>query len=138
MATTTRTKTRTPKRSSVQNEEPAAKVAKIDPKDVEENKKKAVSISEIFENLEYGPAPESPAVAEAWLDDHNRHFGHFINNQWVRPEGRKTYNSYNPATGQLLCTTTQGEDEDVELAVGAAKAAFESWSKLPGQFECNM
>ena len=115
------------------------------------------SVSHIFDTLEYGPAPESPSVAHAWLDDHGRNFGHFINNQWVRPEGRKTYETHNPATGEKLASTTQGRatlfifltilqlplspspplpltgsQEDVELAVGAARKAYETWSKLPG------
>ena len=68
-----------------------------------------VSVSQILETLEYGPAPESPAVANAWLDDHGRSFGHFINNQWVKPSGRKTYDSVNPATGEKLATTVQGK-----------------------------
>lgn len=93
---------------------------------------KKPSVAEIFDSLEYGPAPESPAVAQAWLEDHERNFGHFINNQWVRPEGRKTYSSYNPATGELLANTVQGTEEDVELAVKCARKAFESWSTLPG------
>ncbi len=63
---------------------------------------------DLLGTLEYGPAPESPAVVEAWLDDHGRNFGHFIGNQWVKPEGRKTYDSFNPATGQKLATTVQG------------------------------
>lgn len=66
------------------------------------------SVSQILETLEYGPAPESPAVVNAWLDDHGRSFGHFINNQWVKPSGRKTYDSVNPATGEKLATTVQG------------------------------
>ena len=63
---------------------------------------------QILETLEYGPAPESPAVANAWLDDHGRSFGHFINNAWVKPSGRKTYDSINPATGEKMATTIQG------------------------------
>ena len=66
------------------------------------------SVKELLGSLAYGPAPESPAVVEAWLDDHGRSFGHFIGNQWVKPEGRKTYDSYNPATGQRLASTVQG------------------------------
>ena len=46
--------------------------------------------------------------------------------------GRKTYTSRNPATGAVLATTVQGELEDVETAVSAARKAFQSWSKLPG------
>ena len=72
-------------------------------------------MSRILETLEYGPAPESPAVANAWLDDHGRSFGHFINNQWVKPSGRKMYDSVNPATGEKLATTTQGRVYDLSL-----------------------
>ena len=35
----------------------------------------------MFETLEYGPAPEDPKGAYAWLDAHDRKFGHFINNK---------------------------------------------------------
>jgi hypothetical protein len=36
------------------------------------------------------------------LKDHNGKFGHFINNKWVHPEGRKSYETTSPATGQVL------------------------------------
>jgi hypothetical protein len=39
------------------------------------------SVAAVFDTLEYGPAPESPAAVNAWLDDHGREFGHFINNK---------------------------------------------------------
>ena len=45
----------------------------------------------------------------AWLDDHKRDLGHFINNQWVRPDGRKTYDTTSPATGEKLASTVQGK-----------------------------
>ena len=64
--------------------------------------------------LEYGPAPEDTKVVNAWLDDHGRSFGHFINNKWVHPEGRKTYETTAPATGQVLSSTVQGTAEDVD------------------------
>ena len=70
------------------------------------------SVCKILDTLEYGPAPESPAVANAWLDDHGQSFGHFINNKWVNPSGRKTYDSINPATGEKLATTIQGAQVD--------------------------
>ena len=38
-------------------------------------------------------------LLQAWLDDHDRSFGHFIDGKWVKPEGRKTYQTKNPATG---------------------------------------
>ena len=64
------------------------------------DKKSSSTVSDLFETLEYGPAPESSGIAEGWLDDHHRAFGYFIDGKWVKPEGRKTYETKNPATGQ--------------------------------------
>ena len=88
------------------------------------------SVGELFKSMEYGPAPESDKIAQHWLDDHGRNFGHFINNQWVKPDNRKSYETKSPATGKLLANTVQGTKEDVDEAVAAAKAAQEKWSKL--------
>jgi len=90
------------------------------------------SVKEIFNNMEYGPAPESDKIAQSWLEDHNRNFGLFINNTWVHPEGRKTYETKSPATGTILASTTQGTSEDVDTAVEAASRAFKTWSALTG------
>ena len=38
-------------------------------------------LTELFQTLPYGPAPESAAAATAWLDSHERRFDLFINNQ---------------------------------------------------------
>ncbi|MEW6285952.1 MAG: aldehyde dehydrogenase family protein [Chloroflexota bacterium] len=89
-------------------------------------------ILEIFNTMEYGPAPEAPDAVKAWLDDHGRKFGLFINNEWVTPKGAKYYPSYNPATGELLAETVQAGKKEVDDAVAAARAAFETWSKTPG------
>ena len=46
-------------------------------------------LTELFQTLPYGPAPESDAAAFAWLDSHDRRFDLFINNQWTPPaDGR--------------------------------------------------
>ena len=92
----------------------------------------------IFENMNYGPAPEDPGVVNAWLEDHGRSFGHFINNEWVRPEGRKTYDTKNPGTGETLATTVQGTQEDVDMAVSAARTAYDSWSNAPGHYRARI
>jgi aldehyde dehydrogenase (NAD+) len=34
------------------------------------------SVREIYESMEYGPAPEGDAAARAWLDQHDAKFGH--------------------------------------------------------------
>lgn len=58
------------------------------------------TIAQIFESLEYGPAPEAASSVNSWLDEHGRDFGHFVNGKWVKPEGRRVYETRNPATGE--------------------------------------
>ncbi|KAG7173776.1 Aldehyde dehydrogenase family 16 member A1-like [Homarus americanus] len=90
------------------------------------------SVATLFNSMEYGPAPEDEKVAQAWLDDHDRKFGHFINNVWVHPGERKTYETKDPCRGTVLASTIQGNQDDVNQAVAAAKEAHKSWSKLSG------
>jgi aldehyde dehydrogenase (NAD+) len=87
-------------------------------------------IAEIFESLDYGPAPESPAPALAWLDGHGRTFGHFIDGKWIKAE--KTFASANPASGAELARIGVGSAADVDKAVKAARRAFPGWSALTG------
>ncbi|XP_065668429.1 aldehyde dehydrogenase family 16 member A1 isoform X1 [Hydra vulgaris] len=90
-----------------------------------------LSISSLYKNLEYGPAPESPKIAYQWLDSHGREFCHFINGKWLSPVGREMYESKSPANGEFLAKTTQGTKNDIDLAVEAARNAYDSWSTLP-------
>ena len=41
------------------------------------------TVAEIFETMEYGPAPESSKEALAWLGKHERVFGHYIGGAWT-------------------------------------------------------
>ncbi|HLF75484.1 MAG TPA: aldehyde dehydrogenase family protein [Anaerolineales bacterium] len=90
------------------------------------------TLPEIFKTMEYGPAPESPAAANAWLDEHERKFGLFINNEWVTPKGAKYFASHDPSSDVLLAETVQAGQKEVNDAVAAARGAFETWSKTPG------
>ena len=38
------------------------------------------TLLDLFKTMEYGPAPESPSAVNAWLEEHGRKFGLFINN----------------------------------------------------------
>ena len=55
-----------------------------------------------------------------------------INGKWVEAASGKTFPSYNPATGEVLTQVAEGDGEDINRAVSAARTAFESgpWSKL--------
>jgi aldehyde dehydrogenase (NAD+) len=86
------------------------------------------TVAEIFETMEYGPAPESDTPARAWLAQHNATFGHFIGGRWTKPG--KTFDVIDPSTGKGLARVTQGSAPDVDAAVNAARKAFPAWSRL--------
>jgi len=88
------------------------------------------SIKEILNTMEYGPAPESTKEAQAWLDQHGRSFGLFINNQWS--EAGELFASINPADASKLADLTQATASDVDRAVAAARAAQPGWQALGG------
>ncbi|MCH2166107.1 MAG: aldehyde dehydrogenase family protein [Oceanicola sp.] len=89
-----------------------------------------MSVSDILESMEYGPAPESAAEALAWLDANSRRFGHFINGTMT--EAADTFETRNPADGSVLAEISQGTDADVRAAVAAARAAQPAWAGLSG------
>jgi aldehyde dehydrogenase (NAD+) len=91
-----------------------------------------MSIAELFKTMDYGPAPESPANANAWLDSHQRQFGLFINNQWQPPADGNYMITQSPATGQTLAQVASASEADVDRAVAAARQAFGSWSLMSG------
>jgi len=89
-----------------------------------------MSIVEKFMTMEYGPAPEDPREALAWLDRHDRRFGHFINGTWQAPVAGAYFDTADPSTGEKLATVAQGSVADVDSAVKAARAALPAWQSL--------
>ncbi|MHA7885859.1 aldehyde dehydrogenase family protein [Roseicyclus sp.] len=87
-----------------------------------------MTTAQIFDSMDYGPAPESAAEALEWIATRGPAFGHFIDGGFTRPG--ETFATRNPATGAELAQITQGTVEDVEVAVAAATKAFPKWSKL--------
>jgi aldehyde dehydrogenase (NAD+) len=83
---------------------------------------------EIFDTMEYGPAPESASEALDWIAARGPAFGHYIDGTFTPPGD--TFASKNPADGATLAHVTQGSAADVDKAVAAATRAFASWSKL--------
>lgn len=58
----------------------------------------------------------------------------FIGGRWLDSVSGKTFATVNPATGQTICQVAEGDKADVDLAVKAARQAFETgpWSKMSG------
>jgi aldehyde dehydrogenase (NAD+) len=76
----------------------------------------------------YDPAPEST--------DHIRikpQYNLFIGGKFVEPKSGKYFSTVNPANEVKLAEVAEGNEEDVDIAVKAARKAFGSWSKLPGR-----
>ena len=89
-----------------------------------------MTVKEIFDSMDYGPAPETAAEALAWLVDQGDRFGHFIDGAFTEPGDG--FVSRNPATGETLATLTQATQSDVDAAVTAARKAQPKWEKLGG------
>jgi phenylacetaldehyde dehydrogenase len=69
-----------------------------------------------------------PLVAEFVARTHKI----LINGKWVPAASGKTFASFNPATGEVLAQIAEGDCEDIDRAVKAARAAFDSgsWSRI--------
>ncbi|UXR33128.1 aldehyde dehydrogenase family protein [Staphylococcus simulans] len=55
----------------------------------------------------------------------------FINGEFVPSESGETIDVSNPATGEVITKVAKASEKDVDKAVQAAQAAFDSWSKTP-------
>jgi aldehyde dehydrogenase (NAD+) len=89
-----------------------------------------MSIAEKFVSMEYGPAPEDPKEAQAWLERHSRKFHHFIGGQWLAPAAGEYFDTIDPSNGEKLASLAQGSAADIDAAVRAARAASPKWRAL--------
>lgn len=48
----------------------------------------------------------------------------FINNEWCDSVSGKTFETINPTNGKVICSVQEGDKEDVDKAVEAARSAF--------------
>ena len=68
----------------------------------------------------------------------DKKYGLFINGEWVDAEGGKTFETFNPATGEKLADCADASAADIERAVQAARAAFPGWSQTSVQDRSNL
>ena len=68
-------------------------------------------------------APRAPQVKDQPL---------LIGGKWIDSVSGKTFATINPSTGQTICQVAEGDKADVDMAVKAARQAFESgpWAKM--------
>jgi aminomuconate-semialdehyde/2-hydroxymuconate-6-semialdehyde dehydrogenase len=53
----------------------------------------------------------------------------FINGEWLAPKKGQFLPNKNPATGEVYSQVPDSDADDAELAISAAQAAFDTWSK---------
>ena len=74
----------------------------------------------------YAPAPESKSAATI-----NKQYDLFINGEWQKPLSKKYFDTINPANEEKLSEVADAGEADVDVAVKAAKTAYEKvWSKI--------
>src|SRR5262245_32503334 len=61
-----------------------------------------------------------------------RHTECFIGGKWVPAASGKTFETFNPATEQVIAQVAEGDEEDINAAVAAAHDQFEGgeWRKM--------
>ena len=55
----------------------------------------------------------------------------YIGGQWTDAKGRGQIQVENPATEEMIASVPEGNAQDVDAAVGAARQAFGPWSSVP-------
>ena len=91
-----------------------------------------MEVRDLFESMDYGPAPESPDRARAWLEARDSRLDHFIGGEWQAPESGEYFVTRNPANGDVLAQVADGNEGDVNRAVAAAADALEKWVAIGG------
>jgi aldehyde dehydrogenase (NAD+) len=89
-----------------------------------------MTVKEIFDSMDYGPAPENTDEALAWIAGHNGKFGQFVNGAFTAHENG--FATRNPATGEPLARIGTASAGDIDAAVRAARKAQKKWAKTSG------
>jgi aldehyde dehydrogenase (NAD+) len=75
---------------------------------------------------DYAPAPEAREIVQL-----EKRYGLFVGGKFVKPRSGEWFPSVSPSSEEKLAEVAQANEQDVNLAVKAARAAFtDGWSKL--------
>ena len=91
-----------------------------------------MTLTQEFEQLNYSQALESDSQSQAWLQEHQRRFGHYINGEFVSQTDAALIDVYNPATSDLLAQIEAATTEQVDQAISCAREAQPSWWAIGG------
>jgi len=85
-----------------------------------------------FEQLNYSQALESDAQAQAWLQQNQRRFGHYIDGAFTGEAEATLVDVLNPATSEVLAHIEVASKEQINLAIASARVAQTDWLALGG------
>ncbi|TIM26793.1 MAG: aldehyde dehydrogenase family protein [Mesorhizobium sp.] len=72
---------------------------------------------------------QTPVALRQPIDGHHRQM--FVDGAWVDARSGRTMETRNPATGAVIATVPRGDRQDIDLAVAAARKAFDGpWSRF--------
>ncbi len=104
----------------------ARKASPVSPRQVVPLRERKLKFGNVWD---YAPAPED---SKSYVIAPRHEL--FINGKFVAPASGKYFPSINPATEQPLTEIASANARDVDLAVTAARRAYDRvWSKLPGR-----
>jgi len=89
-----------------------------------------MNVKDIFESMDYGPAPEDKTAVMEWLAKYDGQFGAFINGAFQ--DSKNGFDTCNPATGEVLAKIAQSDQSDVDTAVKAARTTQPAWEASGG------
>ncbi len=74
------------------------------------------------------PTPAKPKHAKPRIADQKM----LVGGKWVNSHSGKTFPTVDPTNGEVICNVAEGDKADVDLAVKAAREAFERgpWSRM--------
>ena len=80
-------------------------------------------------NWNYAPAPEAKDHVKI-----NPRYDLFIDGKFVKPQSKKYFDTINPANEEKLSEIAEANEKDVNIAVVAARKAYEkTWKKMPAK-----
>jgi acyl-CoA reductase-like NAD-dependent aldehyde dehydrogenase len=81
-----------------------------------------------YQNLKFQGRDNMEASARTNVKIHDKLY---IDGQWIKPNDSGLIDVINSTTEEVMGRIPEGTPEDINIAVSAAKAAFQGWSALP-------
>ena len=86
--------------------------------------KSSRNVRTLLASLDCQTRQMSAALPQPIVNPDVKYTGIFINNEWVESESGRTFQTINPATGEVITEVQEGDKADVNKAVIAATEAF--------------